>query len=357
MADINIQLPALDSASILDGTDLFHIRQGAIDKKVDLDTIKADFTPADVGALPDTLVINTTAPLTGGGTLASTVTLDISAATSTAKGVVELATNTETVAGTDTTRAVTPAGVAAIRADLTPAEIGALDDSLGLSTTAPLNGGGTLASGLTLGINSSTTTAKGVVELATSAETINGTDTTRAVTPSGLSTLTSTDTRRGLVELATTSEAAAGTDTTRAVTPAGLQAKFNTIPSATTAIQGLIEIASSAEVAAGADNTRALTPSNLKQAFSGNKATNGYIQLPNGWLVQWMLVLESPNSSTQRLFPLPFPTNCLHIQATNHTGSSNNAVKIVSYDANGAVLLIGNEYGNPATCFVFAVGY
>lgn len=59
----------------------------------------------------------------------------------------------------------------------------------------------------------------GLVELATSAETITGTDTERAVTPAGLATLTASDTRKGLVERATTVEAQALSDAERFVTP------------------------------------------------------------------------------------------------------------------------------------------
>ena len=68
-------------------------------------------------------------------------------ASSDVAGIVELATPAETQSGTDTTRAVTPAGL--------------------ISRTA-------------------TDSRTGVVELATSAETQAGTDATRAVTPSGL---------------------------------------------------------------------------------------------------------------------------------------------------------------------------
>lgn len=71
-------------------------------------------------------------------------------------------------------------------------------------------------------------TAKGIVELATSAETITGSDATRAVTPAGLQAKTASETAIGLIELATTSEALAGTDTARAVTPAGLDATLDT---------------------------------------------------------------------------------------------------------------------------------
>jgi len=69
-----------------------------------------------------------------------------------------------------------------------------------------------------------TSSATGVVELATDAEAQTGTDTTRALTPANLQAVTATETRKGVVELATTAEAAAGSDTARAVTPAGVAA-------------------------------------------------------------------------------------------------------------------------------------
>lgn len=71
----------------------------------------------------------------------------ISDGSTTVKGVVELATDVETQAGTDGTRAVTPLGVASLVAS---------------------------------------TTAKGLVELATDAEAVSGTDAVRAVTPHAL---------------------------------------------------------------------------------------------------------------------------------------------------------------------------
>jgi hypothetical protein len=79
-----------------------------------------------------------------------------------------------------------------------------------------------------------TTTAPGIVELATSAETITGTDTERATTPAGVDAAIAaavgttvpdaTATVKGIVELATSAEAVTGTDTVRAVTPAGADA-------------------------------------------------------------------------------------------------------------------------------------
>ena len=105
------------------------------------------------------------------------------AASATVAGVVELATDAEVTTGSDTARAVTPAG-------------------LHQKTTSA--------------------TAIGLVELATDAEVTTGSDTARAVTPAGLHQKTSSATAIGLVELATTAETATGTDTARAVTPDGL---------------------------------------------------------------------------------------------------------------------------------------
>lgn len=62
-------------------------------------------------------------------------------------------------------------------------------------------------------------TAKGIVELATDAETQAGTDTARAITPANLSARSATETRSGVIELATQAETDAGTDDARAVTP------------------------------------------------------------------------------------------------------------------------------------------
>lgn len=55
------------------------------------------------------------------------------------------------------------------------------------------------------------TTVKGIVELATNAETQTGTDTARAVTPAGLQSKVASETALGLVKAATTSEMNAGT--------------------------------------------------------------------------------------------------------------------------------------------------
>lgn len=137
-----------------------------------------------------------------------------------------------------------------------------------------------------------TTSRPGIVELATSAEVIAGTDTQRVVTPAGLQTRTATDARTGLVELATDAEVKTGTDKARAVTPAGLKAALLSTYKATSTLvdagtndstfvtpkslraleanvsrAGLIRIATESDIASGTSTSLAVTPKQLHDAL------------------------------------------------------------------------------------------
>ena len=144
---------------------------------------------------------------------------DVPNASTTVRGRVELATITEVNAGSDTTRAVTPAGVnAAIQIGLgsfdaqfsnkniedlnnVPALVAnrvLTVNSAGTATawTVPNDAGTVYTAGDGLNLNNnqfsvelSSTTNRGSIELATNAETQAGNDDQRAVTPSGLSSL------------------------------------------------------------------------------------------------------------------------------------------------------------------------
>jgi hypothetical protein len=119
------------------------------------------------------------------------------------------------------------------------------------------------------GAPDASTTEKGLVELATDAETQALTDTTRAVTPSNLGALNASTTQEGLVELATDAETQALTDTTRAVTPSNLGAL-----NASTTQEGLGEIATDAEAqAASVSGNKFLVPSNLAALKDGTNIT------------------------------------------------------------------------------------
>ena len=160
------------------------------------------------------------------------VTYSNPGATTSNSGVVTLATPEEVAAGTNASKAVTPAAL--------------------LSRTA-------------------TADRAGLVELATAAETTEGTDSSRAVTPSGLKT--ATDARA-----ASSAEALAGLSNVKFVTPASLRAV-----KASTALAGLVELATEAEVTAGTDDSRAVTPLRLRgaieaavqRAMPSNYSTNG----------------------------------------------------------------------------------
>ena len=160
------------------------------------------------------------------------------AASSTAAGIVELATNAETSAFADATRAVTPSNLGALNAS---------------------------------------NVTKGMLFLATSAEVQVGTDNAKAVTSAGLASLTANDTRRGLIELATVGEAQAASDTQRAVTPYTM-AQY--CPDASQASKGRVELATTAEAQAGADTVRAITPARLKEYVEG--VTHNAVALSGG---------------------------------------------------------------------------
>jgi hypothetical protein len=109
-------------------------------------------------------------------------------ASDTVKGIVELATAAEVTAGTDTVRAVTPAGV---KVELDKKAPLAAPAFTGVPT-APTAAAGTNTTQLattefvTAATPSASDTVKGLVELATAAEVTTGTDNNRAVTPAGL---------------------------------------------------------------------------------------------------------------------------------------------------------------------------
>lgn len=150
------------------------------------DTLYLALANAGTAATADTGTNENDIPVLGpGGVLDDGVLPD---ATISQQGVVELATNAETETGTDSQRAVTPAGFrAAGDARYTqPSDLGtaAAEDVGTASGDIPVLGtGGELDEDR---LPSATTTAKGAVELATNSEAGAGTDTTRAITPSSL---------------------------------------------------------------------------------------------------------------------------------------------------------------------------
>ncbi|WKD48331.1 phage tail-collar fiber domain-containing protein [Microbulbifer spongiae] len=188
---------------------------------------------------------------------------------------------------------------------------------------------------------------KGIVELATSAETQSASDTARAITPKALGdtvvddldssstrrplsaakgralqqskldkTTTATTTRAGIVELATSAETQAAADTARAITPKGLgdtvvdsltststrrplsaakgralqNSKLDKTTTATTTRAGIVERATQSEVLAKTDDTRYVSPKQLWAALNYLLPPNAVIfwhgtlaGIPEGW--------------------------------------------------------------------------
>jgi hypothetical protein len=157
------------------------------------DNSSGDISPADVRnaliTINNVLVNDATAGAAYGRALLAlasqaALTALIANATTTLTGAVELATSAETITGTDTVRGVTPAGAAAayqpLDADLTA--IAALTTTAyGRAFLALADQAATMAL-----LSSASATAEGKVELATSAEVLTGTDTTRATTAAGV---------------------------------------------------------------------------------------------------------------------------------------------------------------------------
>ena len=114
-----------------------------------------------------------------------------------------------------------------------------------------------------------------------------------------------TETVSGTIELATNAEVQAGTDTTRAVHPAGLASL-----TATETRSGLIELATVAEAQAMSDAVRALSPARLASAFGGSNqslAVSGYQKLPSGLIIQWGTAAVAATGSYVSL-PIAFPS-------------------------------------------------
>lgn len=158
------------------------------DRIVFWDDSAGAFTSLAVGT--GLTITGTTLDATGGGSVPD--------ATDTVKGVVELATTAEAQTGTDTVRAVTPAGLKAVAdtkitafTDPNADRIVFWDDSasafVALQPSSPLGINNT-----TLQISAATETATGAVERATAAETQAMTDTTRYISPANLASAAAT---------------------------------------------------------------------------------------------------------------------------------------------------------------------
>ena len=153
----------------------------------------------------------------------------------------------------------------------------------------------------------------------------------------------------GVVELATNAETITGTDASRVVTCASLSARTST-----TGRTGLIRLATESEVAAGKDNAKAITPLSLLAAFLKQHGDWGLQKLPNGLILQWGQALIAPTGTTIIAFPAAFPTKAVFSSAfAKGTFSPDFAINAIQ---RGNVTFRHNGNGGVSS-YWFAIGY
>lgn len=211
---------------------------------------------------------------------------DIPTATTEVPGIVELATKEEAVAGTDTTKAVTPEGVkSAFNSNLQAALGSSGDGSLVDSIVQLITGDENLIQEILSILKDATTEQKGVAELATVDEVKAGTDTTRVITPSALvqalpDILTEIfkpneggTTNTVVQQIVNTM--AGDTHLTEEIAGSILEV-LATSGYATETTAGIIRIATVTEATAGTSDITAITPAKLKNQLDPvkNELTN-----------------------------------------------------------------------------------
>jgi hypothetical protein len=173
-------------------------------------------------------------------------------ASTSAKGIIQLATGAEVTAGTDTAKAVVPSTL--------KTELDKKVDKVagkGLSTNDyTTNEKNKVAAALT-SVPDASTSAKGIIQLATGAEVTAGTDTAKAVVPATLKTE---------LDKKVDKVAGKGLSTNDYTTNEKnkVAAALTSVPDASTSTKGIIQLATGAEVTAGTDTAKAVVPATLK---------------------------------------------------------------------------------------------
>jgi len=113
------------------------------------------------------------------------------------------------------------------------------------------------------------------------------------------------------------------------------------IAKATLAEMGAIQLASQQEAKDGVDEFKAITPLTLKASFTQSMVIgqSGWQRLPSGLIFQWGKVACAERANTNVIFPVSFPTGCVHIVGIGNTSAGNTQayVTVNTYDKAGAI--------------------
>lgn len=164
---------------------------------------------------------------------------------------------------------------------------------------------------------------------------------------------------------ATAAEVQAGTDTSKAVTPAGLSSR-----TATETRTGLVELATAAEAQAFAAD-KVIDGAKLAAALQGSNqllAASGYQKLPGGLILQWGSVSAGTGGAgTAITFPVAYPSACRSVA----TGCDQSTVGVIevcgpyNITASGFTIVASSSPSTGGTwdtstarqCWWMAIGY
>lgn len=276
-------------------------------------------------------------------------------------GIMQIATNAEITAGTDNTKAVTPAGLAFRLANphasqtvwgytkyATDAEATTITNDLVSLTPRSIN--------VVFNTRVATEALRGSARLSTTAQATSGTDDTTSMTPlkvkQAISALVpvqadATEANSGLVRLATVPQVQAGTIREGYAISPYTFARMT----ATETANGVLKIATQAQTNAGTDNTTAVTPLKL-MSMKGSGSQFGVVMLST------TLSGAANTALSSQAQVLPSNGNAVISNGSLYEGGVTTNTKYQTRNDINVTLPIGsvwmaayqNDYGNVAVC-------